>query len=558
MAGTAPHARGLHTGEMETRERAATKRRFLAWWLCLSFAARCYADGGFLPPADYTGKDLSEPCQRAVLIHRNGKETLLLFVDYRGGADRFAWIVPCPAKPSVRTADIRILREVAQYYQHLRLLAWHEKMKRRKGESGGGAPPGAPEVSVHLTKVIGPYEIAVLSSTRARALAGWLRNNGYRVPKRAEPVLQLYIKEKWFFAAIKVRAERGRDVTLKPLRLDFETRTPVYPLRITAVTRGVTDVRLYLLQLVPAHASLPESPYQPIFQVKDDITTRCPTLVKAVPQVDWRHLAITRIHETLVPQVMTRLDDRIHTQWVERPGRPGRTVPLPSIYPAFVDRARIEGIAEALMSDDPHEAAWAEKNIFFYYYAKSSPGELPAAQLAALAEIGKRFGAALRDRLIAMVAEGARSRGHSVKCEGAMVLLARTASSADPAVIACLEKTAGTVWHGSAATNALRTLGSPASRRALVRVALSKSNHRVGAAFRYVYSLGENTIDQAERRLASKELLTLLSNGIARGEAKRRALKLLRDYTTKDFGKDWDAWSGSLGAEPRSRHAPTD
>jgi len=520
----------------------------------LLLATLVHADGGLFPPKDYTEEDLREPCQRAVVVHSKGREALFLFVDYQGKAERFAWVVPCPSMPEVAVADASLFEEAGRYFHHLRTLAWKEELERRKGQEGfgaGGGGPGEFTVTIHLTKVLGPYDLAVVSSTEGGGLAKWLNANGYRVPAGVGAVLDQYVKEKWFFAAVKVRAETGRGVTLKPLRLTFEAERPVYPLRISSVNRGVTDIRLYLFQDANAQPKKTAGPHGRTFAVRSDIRERCPRLVKAVPKANWEQFLLTRVTDTLVPQVMARLDDQIHHD------RGANSVG----FSPFITPARSVGIVEALMSEDPDERGWAEQNVA-YYYAKPRPGNVPGEQLAALAQVGRKLGEPLRDKLVSMIRDVVsikdtnRSRNRGPWCEGAMILLARTAAPSDPVVIRCLEEAATKPAHGNAAINALMDLGSPASRRALMRVALSGGRHRVGAAFRLVYSLERNTVSWDERPLACKELVSLLSKGIAIGDARRRGFRLLRLLTSQDLGEDLEVWSKWLAENPELKRDP--
>jgi len=79
-----------------------TRTVLLALSGLLFAGAPALADGGFMPPMDYSGADLAEPGQRAVLIHQKGREVLFLFVDYHGDAGTFAWIVPTPSRVQPR------------------------------------------------------------------------------------------------------------------------------------------------------------------------------------------------------------------------------------------------------------------------------------------------------------------------------------------------------------------------------------------------------------------------------------------------------------------------
>jgi hypothetical protein len=465
--------------------------------LAVSFAAALgaavHGDGGFLPPVDYSGSDLTELCQRAVLVHAAGRESLFLFVDYHGASGKFAWLIPCPTQPTVRAASANVLKETADYYHHLEMLAWKEALRKRPipdGEmGGGGTPPQAEEVRIHAIKHVGPYEIATVSATKGEALYGWLDKNGYAIPPSAAPVLKTYVAEQWFFAAVKVTTAAGLQ-TLPPIVLQFPTEVPIYPLRISAVSPGVVDVRVYLFRGRAARRPREEEEGEDAFAVREDFRKHCPALSEELPDMAWQKLS-------------------------------------------------------------------------YYMYAKPRSGDLDKEHLAALRETGKRLGLPLRDELLAYIGarvEAAKGRaqsfgradwrGHLLNAENgpnleaATVLLVRTCAPDDPQVLTTLEEIASVAGGGTYWGNALMDLTTPASRRALARIA---ERHRdLGAAFRYVYSLGHNTIAPQERATAARELLSLLSKGVTSGDASTRGNRLLRTYTGQDFGSDWEKWKSWL------------
>lgn len=432
------------------------------WLVCVAAATAARGDGCFLPPLDYSGQDLTEPSQRAVVVHCDGRESLFLFVDYQGASDRFAWIVPCPAKPDVRTAGSKVLLEVAKYYHHLEVLRWQEELRQRggdEGQQGGGGPqPESQEVRIHEVKLAGPYEIAIVSANEGESLAAWLTRNGYAAPANAAPILQKYIDQRWYFAAIKVRAVAGRLQTLPPILLQFPTDMPIYPLRISAINPGLVDVLVYYLG---ARAELPAG-YEDLgaYALRDDFRKLCPTLAGEVPDLPWHKLQLSRISDTLTSHVMRRLDDRIHRQTLQGPEA---FYPLDSL-------AQTVGIAEALASSDAAVASWGEARLSYYLQAKPRPGEFPTEQLAALGQAGRRLGPALRDRLLACIGArvtAAKQRAASFRradwsgylmtaqdstnLEGAVILLVRTCEPGDRQVQTALTEIvratgAGTYW----------------------------------------------------------------------------------------------------------------
>jgi hypothetical protein len=264
---------------------------------------------------------------------------------------------------------------------------------------------------------------------------------------------------------VKVRAAAGRLQTLPPIVLRFQTDTPIYPLRISAISPGVVDIRVYCFRERIARIAGYED--RGAYALREDFRRLCPALSEEVADVPWHKLQISRITDTLVAQVMRRLDDRIHDQQPQGPQ---------AFYP-FVNLARTVGIAEALTASDAAVANWAEENLPYYMYAKPRPGELPDEHLAALRETGKRQGYPLRDRLLAYIgghvaAAKRRAAGfgrpdwsgdlmaaqNATGLEGAVILLVRTCEPGDRQVRDLLEEVVRVVGSGNYWGTALREL----------------------------------------------------------------------------------------------------
>ncbi len=346
-----------------------------------------YGDGGFLPPIDYSGADLSEPSQRAVVVHSGNREHLYLFVDYHGDADTFAWIIPCPTNPKVRQTSLDVFKETAKYYHRLEVHAWKE---RGWGKSGGGAGSQSSReysVTVHNVQVLGPYEIATISAENENGLAVWLNENGYAVSERATPILRTYIAEKWCFAAVRIRTKPGAIQTLPPLALDFETRYPVYPIRISALNSGTTDVRVYFYRRGRKLPRKRKREGAAAYMVRDDIYSLCPTLTQELPEVDWTRMELSRVTDVLIPQIMSKLDDRFQGN---------------SFYYQRA-LAKTTGIAEALLSQNSEESAWAKENLRYYDDLKYRKGDIPIEHRDEIKRLAVDLGPALRDKLQSII-----------------------------------------------------------------------------------------------------------------------------------------------------------
>lgn len=208
---------------------------------------RLYADGCFVWKK---GADLTEPSQKAIIYFKDGSEVLVLQVKYEGPAEDFAWIVPLPAKPKVAAidADKSPFAEISFYTQ----------LRRRWGYKGR-VPAKEETVTVLERKIVGVYDVAVLAASEAGALSNWLNNNGYAFPKERKDVLEHYTKKKWVYVAMRIdrkalendEVKKLKTGELQPIRFIFSAKEMVYPLKISSVNAGETEVLLYLLADVP-------------------------------------------------------------------------------------------------------------------------------------------------------------------------------------------------------------------------------------------------------------------------------------------------------------------
>lgn len=241
---------------MKTLRTAALTLFFL-----LVLSALASSDGCFFWER---GADLMEPEQVAVLHLKDGTETLVLRVKYRGQATEFAWVVPVPSVPEVdvverdeRTYVKSLFGELSMHTQ--RREEWIARPPSRGGEESG-MTLGASRVDVVERKTVGVYDIAVLEAQSADALLEWLRENGFLYPADRMDVLEHYIDRDWVFVATRIAPDELteqvaldlRTGDLQPLLLRFQSEAMVYPLRMSSLNAGEVEVLIYTLAGSPA------------------------------------------------------------------------------------------------------------------------------------------------------------------------------------------------------------------------------------------------------------------------------------------------------------------
>ncbi len=196
----------------------------------LAACAVASADGKFFSAED----DVAVPNQKALLWLDDGRETLILQVKYEGAAGDFGWVVPVPGRPRIDTASSELFYE----------LAWVTKPVIVKAPGPHGMQEGGREgVTVVERAQVGPYDATVLAATDSAAVAGWLREHGYRMPVRAEEVLGSYVARGWYYVAARIDTARLQSDLLKKLRraeLDIGTLDEA-PQRLAEVLVGLAE-----------------------------------------------------------------------------------------------------------------------------------------------------------------------------------------------------------------------------------------------------------------------------------------------------------------------------
>src|SRR6476646_9860260 len=100
----------------------------------LIFAGQsAFADGCFVFRWNKQ-KDINEPTQKAVVLHDQGREDLILQVKYEGPAEDFGWLIPVPGQPEVRKGSMQPFYELSRLTQ--------ERFRSRYEHSNSAEPKG--------------------------------------------------------------------------------------------------------------------------------------------------------------------------------------------------------------------------------------------------------------------------------------------------------------------------------------------------------------------------------------------------------------------------------
>jgi hypothetical protein len=203
-----------------------------------------------------------------VVLSRDGQTTAITMAsDYQGEPREFAVVIPVPTfieRKQIGVVEMKTVDHLDAFTAP-RLVEYHDgdpciqvysmiaglpaTMLRRQAVADAVARYKG--VTVEASYDVGEYDVSILSATESDGLVLWLRDNGYRIPAGAEPVLGSYIKQKMRFFVAKVNLERMTllgNGYLRPLQVRYDTSKFMLPLRLGTVNAsGPQDLIIYAL-----------------------------------------------------------------------------------------------------------------------------------------------------------------------------------------------------------------------------------------------------------------------------------------------------------------------
>ncbi|MEM6507221.1 MAG: DUF2330 domain-containing protein [Planctomycetota bacterium] len=240
---------------------------------CLLFAVLLWlpvpraVDACCMVPEDYLGS-VGQAEQRALMIHREGIEDLILGITYKIKPDangelpgKLTWLIALPNEPMERggygLADESLFDELEELA--MQMLIRRLPPPRYKGEvaAAEGVEEAAEEAlddSIELGRAVtvGPYDIQPVRGVGQNALNGlnaYLKQRGF--PEEDPDHMAWFVEHGFTFLCIEVKPEPGQTTLpagqpLPPLRVRFETEHPYYPLRYSS-QQGDFTLALYTL-----------------------------------------------------------------------------------------------------------------------------------------------------------------------------------------------------------------------------------------------------------------------------------------------------------------------
>jgi hypothetical protein len=250
-------------------------------------SATAYGDGCIVIMSwdeKVSGQKPVQSAQQAELFWSGGTETLHLRSNYTGPSADFAWVIPVPARPTVKQSTWTAF-EVAEQATRPSLFVHHVATSEPSFEFGCSAT-GVIDSETQLMSRgvvvlesldIKEFHVDILVATEGGGLMRWLQENGYAVPDKAAIVLDEYIRASFYFVAVKVaKAELPKSfashpksaAALTPLAISFDCPKPFFPLKISSISSAPENE---LLLLVVTDEPVKPNEYPFVHLTQDDV-----------------------------------------------------------------------------------------------------------------------------------------------------------------------------------------------------------------------------------------------------------------------------------------------
>ncbi len=234
----------------------------LASAAALLFAGAAHAFCGFYVSS--AGADLFNDASMVVLMHDGTRTVLSMQNNYRGPTEDFALVIPVPVilkKENVKTLPKEVFARIDTLASP-RLVEDYEPgqcpppppMAAVPSRSSAD-PSGMPRdlgVKVEAKFDVAEYEIVILSAKDALGLDIWLKENKYKVPANAAPLLKPYVETNWKFFVARVNAKKVTFVNgvavLSPIRFFYDSEKFELPVRLGLVnSSGEQDLIVHII-----------------------------------------------------------------------------------------------------------------------------------------------------------------------------------------------------------------------------------------------------------------------------------------------------------------------
>jgi Kunitz/Bovine pancreatic trypsin inhibitor domain/Uncharacterized protein conserved in bacteria (DUF2330) len=251
---TAPLVADHRARRAHIRPGAAMSKRagfFLAFLAMLLSAPNAFADMGRVYVST-TGVTVSEDAQKAIILHNNKKEVLILGTELR--ADRRIPIIrfiPFPSEPEVSLAPKGVFSRLAAIVAKYKLRYVYTFQSK-----GGKASSHSQGVEVRLNARLGSHDLTVIKVSNVAAFRAWVNKyfDQRHLPVRpsypgVEAIVADYVHRGFDFFVLDAVDVTVDNRFVDPIAYTFKSDALYYPLKTSNTFGGKGEIELFVISL---------------------------------------------------------------------------------------------------------------------------------------------------------------------------------------------------------------------------------------------------------------------------------------------------------------------
>ncbi|WP_020394344.1 DUF2330 domain-containing protein [Thiolinea disciformis] len=239
----------------------------LAALLLIGMSTQASAFCGFYVAKADTG--LFNESSQVAYVRDGDTNSVTMASDYKGAAKDFAMVVPVPSV--IQRQQISVVNNATMQqldaYSAPRLVEYFDSdpcqprvfPRPMRPMASAAAPRPAPMrqraaelgVKIEAQYKVAEYDILLLSAKESGGLITWLTEQGYKLPKGAEPVVGSYLKQdmKFFVAKVNLKEfDKSGYTKLRPIRITYNHKKFMLPIRLGTVNaQGKQELFVYAL-----------------------------------------------------------------------------------------------------------------------------------------------------------------------------------------------------------------------------------------------------------------------------------------------------------------------
>ena len=200
-------------------------------------------------------QQVSETGQTAIAAWNGTREVLLLSTDVSSSAEsEVVQIMPLPSNPSIFKGETNSFLKVKGLVNtFFEVNAVRSTPVRFYFGTLGMRDQGIPQVEITFQEIIGDHDLTVVKAEKAEELTQWLNgfleSKGYTkpLPSNLGTLLDNYTTEGINFFVVDMISTNSTTKTVEPLTYEFDTLKLYYPLQISDLFSGNTEISLFTL-----------------------------------------------------------------------------------------------------------------------------------------------------------------------------------------------------------------------------------------------------------------------------------------------------------------------